>query len=73
LAALLLNLIVLPWVGGDKLTVWILFFALTALHLFANYKAVKSLKFSTLNEARLLDTLKNYVMNGEVGSPGYFD
>jgi uncharacterized membrane protein YjjP (DUF1212 family) len=52
LAALLINLAVLPLLSGDFYLTWGLFFALTALHLFANYRAVKALKFKTLNKAR---------------------
>lgn len=54
LLALAVNLAILPLLSEDLRTTWILFFALTALHLFANFKAVKSLNFETLNQSRLL-------------------
>lgn len=37
--------------------------AVTSLHLFANYKAVKSLNINVFNSARLDLTLKYYLFN----------
>ncbi len=57
LAGLILNLFLLSYIGEGEDTLfftWILFFGLISLHLFANYKAVKALKFSSLNKQRLL-------------------
>ena len=52
LAALFINLAILPWLAGDAYFTWGLFILLTFLHLFANYRAVKSLHFNTLNKDR---------------------
>ena len=60
LGALILNLSVLPMVSGDPYFVWTLFVTMTMLHLFANYKAVTSLIFETLNKDRLLLILDAY-------------
>lgn len=48
---------------------FILFFLFTVLHLFANYKAVRSVVMETFNEARLSIVLHRYLLNGQVLSP----
>lgn len=48
---------------------FILFFLFTVLHLFANYKAVRSVVMETLNEARLSIILQQYLRDGRVLSP----
>ena len=58
LSALLVNLAILPLIAEDPLITWTLFFVMTFLHLFANFKGVKSLKFETLNRERLLIVLR---------------
>uniref|UniRef100_A0A8B9M3H6 Zgc:162613 n=1 Tax=Astyanax mexicanus TaxID=7994 RepID=A0A8B9M3H6_ASTMX len=51
------------------LLTFILFFLFTALHLFANYKAVRSVIMETLNEARLSIVLQQYLLDGRILSP----
>jgi hypothetical protein len=63
LVALIVNLIVLPHVSENIALTWILFFGLTILHLYANFKAVSSLCFETLNKDRLLLAVKSYELN----------
>ena len=63
LVALMVNLIVLPLVSEDMALTWILFLSLTMLHLYANFKAVSSLCFETLNKDRLIMVLKSYERN----------
>lgn len=46
-----------------------LFFLFTVLHLFANYKAVRSVVMETLNEARLSIVLQEYLKDGQILSP----
>lgn len=46
-----------------------LFFLFTLLHLFANYKAVRSVVMETLNEARLSIVLREYLKDGRILSP----
>jgi len=41
--------------------VWAVFLALTALHIFANVRAVRALEVRTLNAARLEGLLAHYV------------
>lgn len=54
--------------SANRLTLG-LFFLFTVLHLFANYKAVRSVVMETLNEARLSVALQQYLENGRVLSP----
>jgi len=68
LTALAINLLALPWISAEKSRVWVSFFILTCLHLFANYKAVKSLVFNTLNKDRLLMVLDSYRCQKAVSS-----
>ena len=46
-----------------------LFFLFTMLHLFANYKAVRSVVMETFNEARLSIVLHQYLRNGQILGP----
>ena len=69
LGALILNLSILPMVSGDPYLVWTLFVTMTMLHLFANYKAVMSLVFETLNKDRLLHILDAYCIKKSTKIP----
>ncbi|VDM02648.1 unnamed protein product [Schistocephalus solidus] len=50
--ALLLNFILVHIVTGNWLLIWLTFWILTPLHLYANWRAVRCLQFRTLNKAR---------------------
>ncbi|KAG7272664.1 hypothetical protein CRUP_008492, partial [Coryphaenoides rupestris] len=58
---------------GSQTELWLLtlglFFVFTALHLFANYKAVRSVVMETFNEARLSVVLREYLRSGRVLRP----
>ncbi|XP_016092025.1 RUS family member 1 [Sinocyclocheilus grahami] len=69
LAGLLVSLALIPLVTDNPLLTFILFFLFTALHLFANYKAVRSVVMETLNEARLSIVLHRYLLDGQLLSP----
>ncbi|XP_067272911.1 RUS1 family protein C16orf58 homolog [Pseudorasbora parva] len=69
LAGLLVSLALIPLVTDNPLLTFILFFLFTVLHLFANYKAVRSVVMETLNEARLSIVLHRYLLNGQLLSP----
>ena len=56
---------VLPLVAENMTLTWFLFFGLTVLHLFANFKAVSSLCFVTLNRDRLILAVQSYNSNNE--------
>ncbi|XP_059384454.1 RUS1 family protein C16orf58 homolog isoform X2 [Carassius carassius] len=69
LAGLLVSLALIPLVTDNPLLTFILFFLFTVLHLFANYKAVRSVVMETLNEARLSLVLHQYLLDGQLLSP----
>ncbi|EFO20648.1 hypothetical protein LOAG_07840 [Loa loa] len=57
--ALFCSLLLLPIVNGN-ICVWLLFCIFTFIHLYGNYRAVKSLQFRTLNQSLLQIIVKNY-------------
>ncbi|TRY98223.1 hypothetical protein DNTS_035193 [Danionella cerebrum] len=69
LAGLLVSLALIPLVTENPVLTFILFFLFTLLHLFANYKAVRSVVMDTLNEARLSIVLHHYIRHGQVLHP----
>ncbi|KAM6914015.1 RUS family member 1 [Lycodopsis pacificus] len=69
LAGLLVSLMLIPVVTDNPILTVSLFLLFTVLHLFANYKAVRSVVMETLNEARLSIVLKGYLRDGRVLSP----
>uniref|UniRef100_A0A2I3RRW5 RUS family member 1 n=1 Tax=Pan troglodytes TaxID=9598 RepID=A0A2I3RRW5_PANTR len=69
LAGLLVSLLMLPLVSGCPGFSLGCFFFLTALHIYANYRAVRALVMETLNEGRLRLVLKHYLQRGEVLDP----
>ncbi|KAG9264030.1 hypothetical protein AMEX_G22209 [Astyanax mexicanus] len=69
LAGLLVSLLLIQLVTDNPMLTFILFFLFTALHLFANYKAVRSVIMETLNEARLSIVLQQYLLDGQILSP----
>ncbi|XP_074552930.1 RUS family member 1 [Halichoeres trimaculatus] len=69
LAGLLVSLILIPLVTDNPVLTLSLFFLFTILHLFANYKAVRSVVMETFNEARLSIVLQQYLKDNQVLSP----
>ncbi|XP_070837150.1 RUS family member 1 [Chaetodon trifascialis] len=69
LAGLLISLVLVPLVTDNPALTLGLFFLFTILHLFANYKAVRSVVMETLNEARLSIVLQQYLKDGRILSP----
>lgn len=69
LAGLLVSLILIPLVTDNPLLTLSLFSLFTALHLFANYKAVRSVVMETFNEERLSSVWRQYLEDGQVLSP----
>ncbi|XP_029945525.1 RUS family member 1 isoform X3 [Salarias fasciatus] len=69
LAGLLVSLILIPLVTDNPALTVGLFFLFTILHLFANYKAVRSVVMETFNEARLSIVLQQHLRDGGVLSP----
>uniref|UniRef100_K9IXX4 Uncharacterized protein n=1 Tax=Desmodus rotundus TaxID=9430 RepID=K9IXX4_DESRO len=69
LAGLLVSLLMLPLVSDCPSFSLGCFFLLTALHVYANYRAVQALVIETLNEGRLWLVLKHFLQRGEVLDP----
>uniref|UniRef100_A0A6Q2Y9E1 RUS family member 1 n=1 Tax=Esox lucius TaxID=8010 RepID=A0A6Q2Y9E1_ESOLU len=69
LAGLLVSLILIPLVTDNSLLTFVLFFLFTILHLFANFKAVRSVVMDTLNEARLAIVFHQYLKDGRILNP----
>ncbi|XP_053194485.1 RUS1 family protein C16orf58 homolog [Scomber japonicus] len=69
LAGLLVSLFLIPLVTDNPALTLSLFFLFTILHLFANYKAVRSVVMETLNEARLAIVLQQYLNDRRILSP----
>ncbi|KAL3102957.1 hypothetical protein niasHT_025865 [Heterodera trifolii] len=66
--SLLFSLVLLPQVEGRPFTIWALFLLFTAVHLFANYRAVKCIQLETLNPNRLTLAVRHFIEYGTVPS-----
>ncbi|KAL3080185.1 hypothetical protein niasHS_013857 [Heterodera schachtii] len=66
--SLLCSLVLLPQVEGRPFTIWALFLLFTAVHLFANYRAVKCIQLETLNPNRLTLAVRHFAEYGTVPS-----
>ncbi|XP_004479496.1 RUS family member 1 [Dasypus novemcinctus] len=69
LAGLLVSLLMLPLVSDQPSLSLGCFFLLTALHIYANYRAVRALVIETLNKGRLWLVLNHFLQRGEVLDP----
>ncbi|KAL5112397.1 RUS family member 1 [Taenia crassiceps] len=61
LLALVVNLILITMVTGNLMLIWLLFTLLTPIHLYANWRAVRCLEFTTLNRARFSILLQDWL------------
>ncbi|KRZ14535.1 UPF0420 protein C16orf58 -like protein [Trichinella zimbabwensis] len=61
LIALGFNLALLPLVAHHVLLVWTLFLMFTFMHIYANYRAIRALKFATLNEKRFRMLVQSFI------------
>lgn len=69
LAGLLVSLLLVPLVSDSLWGTYLLFLLLTSLHLYANYRAVRSVVMETLNQSRLTIVLEHFLLEGRVLSP----
>ncbi|KAK9504346.1 hypothetical protein O3M35_010701 [Rhynocoris fuscipes] len=67
IASLLSAVLIVTVVNNNIL--WYLFISMTFLHLYANYKAVKSLNFNVFNRERLFLVIQEYLLKEIVLSP----
>ena len=66
LLALVINLCLLHTIKRDRLLVWSLYFLLTSLHLYANYRAIRTLQLRTFNWNRFVLLCQYYFHHGEI-------
>ena len=66
LFALMVNLYLLHTIKRDRLLVWSLYFLLTSLHLYANYRAIRTLQLRTFNWNRFVLLCQSYFQHGEI-------
>ncbi|RVE69875.1 hypothetical protein OJAV_G00082250 [Oryzias javanicus] len=66
LAGLIVSLILIPLITDNFSLSLSLFFLFTILHLFANYKAVRSVVMETFNQARLSIVLQQYLKDKRI-------
>ncbi|KAG9464584.1 RUS family member 1 [Eleutherodactylus coqui] len=69
LAGLLVSLVLVPLVSDSFWGTYLLFLFLTCLHLYANYRAVRSVVMETLNQSRLAIVLEYFLREGRILSP----
>ncbi|XP_040190571.1 RUS family member 1 isoform X2 [Rana temporaria] len=69
LAGLLISLLVVPLVSENLWVTYLLFLFLTSLHLYANYRAVRSVVMDTLNKSRLSIILEHFLQQGRILRP----
>jgi len=66
--SLVVSLALLPQMNGRPWAVWSLFVLFTATHLYSNYRAVRALQLSTLNQQRFAIALEYYLQNNAAPS-----
>ncbi|GLH11206.1 Uncharacterized protein GBIM_16033 [Gryllus bimaculatus] len=68
LTASMLGILILSLCTEERYS-WGLFITITILHLYANYKAVRSLRLLSLNPGRLILLLQTYLTKGVISCP----
>ncbi|XP_074854342.1 RUS family member 1 isoform X2 [Carettochelys insculpta] len=73
LAGLLVSLLLIPLVTNRLQLTYALYGLFTALHLYANYRAVRAVCMETLNRARLRLALHHFLGQGWVPTPAHIN
>lgn len=73
LLALIVNIFLLHTIKRDRIIVWLLYFILTTLHLYANYRAIRTLQLRTFNWNRFALLCENYFHNGTLQTIPYIN
>ncbi|CAF3658262.1 unnamed protein product [Rotaria socialis] len=73
LLALIVNIFLLHTIKRDRILVWFLYFTLTSLHLFANYRAIRTLQLRTFNWNRFALLCENYFSSGQIQTVQYIN
>lgn len=68
LLALVVNLCLLHTIKRDRTIVWLLYCGLTTLHLYANYRAIRTLQLRTFNWNRFVLICQSFFHKGEIPS-----
>ncbi|KHJ95806.1 hypothetical protein OESDEN_04240 [Oesophagostomum dentatum] len=68
--ALVVSLIMLPLVSGKHVLIWFLFMVFTTVHLYSNYRAVRSLNMETLNLKRATMIIRSWLSSEVIPSVG---
>ncbi|KAK3856406.1 hypothetical protein Pcinc_037268 [Petrolisthes cinctipes] len=66
LAALITSITLLPTITASLLLTWVTFVVCVVLHLYTNYRAVRSVRMESLNRPRLLSALHSWFSSASV-------
>ncbi|KAH8933770.1 hypothetical protein BDL97_18G047500 [Sphagnum fallax] len=69
LVGMSMGIVVARLTSGNPVSLWVSFLLLTAFHMYANYRAVKSLCLTSLNAERTSILLQAFVSGGKVPNP----
>ena len=73
LLALIVNIFLLHTIKRDRLLVWCLYFILAILHIYANYRAIRTLQLCTFNWNRFVLICENYFRHEEIPTINYIN
>ena len=73
LLALIVNIFLLHTIKRDRTIVWLLYLILTILHLYANYRAIRTLQLRTFNWNRFVLLCENYFRHGNIQTIEYIN
>jgi hypothetical protein len=73
LLALIVNIFLLHTIKRDRMLVWFLYFILTTLHLYANYRAIRTLQLRTFNWNRFVLLCEHFFRYGEIQTVKYIN
>ncbi|XP_058070401.1 protein root UVB sensitive 3 isoform X1 [Magnolia sinica] len=69
MVGMMLGMVLTHVTMGNPLAIWFSFLSLTVFHMYANYKAVRCLSLTTLNNERSSILLQHFMETGQVLSP----
>jgi hypothetical protein len=73
LLALIVNIFLLHTIKRDRILVWFLYFLLTTLHLYANYRAIRTLQLRTFNWNRFVLLCEDYFQHKQIQTIEYIN
>jgi len=69
LVALLVGLVLVPWINNDFRYVWGFFITATCFHIYCNYRAVKAVIMETFNDQRMHLVMEHYLQHKVILTP----